>query len=76
MDEVRVVFCDFPPRIYGLTVGYYDEDGQLYYTILINSRLSYYTNRCTYFHEMEHIRNQDFEHIYSVDDLENLRHSL
>ena len=74
MSDVRVIYCDLPPRIHGLTVGC-EEDGQMYYTSVLNSCLSFEMNRCTYFHEAAHIINGDFTHIYSVDELEELRHS-
>ena len=40
MERIQVVLTDLPVTVRGLTVYYYDEDGQVYYTILINSKLS------------------------------------
>ena len=50
-----------------------EPDGD-YYTIILNSRLSYEKQRATFAHEIEHIRNDDFHSERSVAEIENERH--
>lgn len=50
-----------------------EPDGD-YYTIILNSRLSYEKLCDTYAHEMEHISNDDFYSERSVAAIENERH--
>lgn len=74
MEMVQVVLIDLPVTVRGLTVYYYDEDGQVYYTILINSRLNDQTQCAAYDHEIVHINNRDFDCMLPVEDLEAARH--
>lgn len=74
MDRIQVVLVDLPVTVRGLTVYYYDEDGQVYYTILINSRLNSKMQCSAYDHEISHIDNHDFDLMLPVEDLEAARH--
>lgn len=76
MERIQVHLIDFPCTIRGLTVYYYDEDGTVYYTILINSRLCDQMHCATYDHEIAHINNHDFDKMMPVEDLEAFRHEL
>lgn len=74
MEKIQVVLFDLPHTIRGLTTYCYDEDGQMYYTILINSRLSDKMQCDAYDHEISHIDNHDFERMLPIEDLEAARH--
>lgn len=76
MERIQVILVDLPPRIHGLTVYYYDEDGQVYYTILVNSCLNDKMQCDTYDHEIVHIDNHDFDRMIPVEDLEAIRHAM
>lgn len=65
-----VVLIDMPVKIKGITIMNSDDS----YTIFINARLSSQMQCATYDHEMEHINNKDYDHIFSVNDLEAIRH--
>ena len=73
MEYIKAILIDLPPRIHGLTVYHPEAD---FYTILINARLSDQMQCDAYDHEISHINNHDFEHIYPVDELEALRHAV
>ena len=45
------------------------------YTILINARQPYEMQCKAYDHEIEHINNGDYDQMYDVSMLEELRHS-
>jgi len=68
MIDVRVV--DLPVRIKGTTV--LNPDGS--YTVLINARHSYCTQRKACRHEMDHIDDGDFDGSDSVDAIEQRAH--
>ena len=73
MNEVRVIYVDFPPRIPGMLVKTFDEEDC--YTIVLNSRLSAEQNRETYEHELKHIKAKDFDEVdKSADEIEMVRH--
>ncbi len=76
MEKIQVLLIDLPPRVAGLTAYYYDEDGQVYYTILINARLSDQRQCAAYDHEIAHINNRDFEKMTPADRLEAYAHML
>ena len=59
-----------PTTIRGLTI--YNNDDS--FTIFINAKLNSEMQIKAYDHEMEHINNRDYDKMYSVDMLENLRH--
>lgn len=76
MERVRVLMIELPHSIRGLTVYQFADDGEAFYTILINSRLSAQMQCTTYDHEIRHIDSGDFEKMYSVDVLEGIRHAV
>ena len=70
----EVILYDLPTDIKGILVKTFD-DGEDYYTIMINSRLGYEEQINTYKHEIEHLRQRDFDMFdMSVDRIEYERH--
>lgn len=67
--NIRVVYQDMPATVKAFTVCK-DE----YYTIVLNSNLSYTQNLNSYMHELEHIVNNDFT-ASSANEVEVLRHT-
>lgn len=75
-DELcRVAYIDLPCKVHGLTV-YHCEDGQTYYTIIINARDSVERQLKTINHELNHVRNGDIYTMIPVQELELLRHDI
>jgi len=72
MDYIGVFFVNMPTGIKALTVM--NSDGS--FTILINAGLSAAAQCSAYDHEMAHITNRDFDHIYDVNTLELVRHGV
>lgn len=70
MENIRTVMTNLPSSIDGFTVA----SGDGWYTIVLNSNLSYERNRKTYFHELEHVLYSDFSSKYSVDCIEQCAH--
>jgi len=62
-----------PATIRGFTVYSFDE-GEMYYTIIINTALNTIMQTQTYIHEVDHIKNNDFDKVISVQELESIRH--
>ncbi|WP_425755132.1 hypothetical protein ACPW7J_09680 [Ihubacter sp. rT4E-8] len=59
--ETQVIFQDLPCDIDAYTVAGMDENGESFYTIVLNARLSDERQREAYYHEMQHIMGDDFE---------------
>lgn len=72
----RIEYIDLPCKIHGLTAYYFDEDGQAFYTVFVNSRDSVERQNETVLHELRHIRNDDLCAMLSLQELELLRHDI
>ena len=71
--EIQTMLIDIPSRIHGFTVDN-SVDGEPNYVIFLNSRLNDEMQRMAYEHELEHIKNNDFDSMLSVSILEKMRH--
>lgn len=70
--DVNVILADMPTSIPAYTVANPD----LSYTIVINSRLNYERQQKGYQHEIDHIKNGDYDRKCSVDIIECYAHAL
>ena len=71
LDNYTTIFQNLPCKIKGFVVYNSKED---YYTIVLNSRLSYDQNIKTFIHELKHINNDDFSSTLSATTIEALAH--
>lgn len=72
MDDVRVFKIDMPMSVKGYTVKKDD-----FYTIIINSNLNEAAQTETYNHELDHIKNGDFDYgVTETDQIELQAHGL
>ena len=69
MDNIRTIFVDLPNTIGGYTISKDD-----FYTIVLNQNLCYERNESTYLHELDHIKNGDFDKCCSADLIELYAH--
>lgn len=74
MEYVQVRLIDLPFDVPGFTVYYFDN-GQVFYTMLINAGLNDEQHIETYRHEMNHIDNGDFDRMLPLEKLESERHN-
>lgn len=74
MEGINVYVLDLPCRVKGMTVYSNGQDGQSYFTIIINARMDAGTQHETFIHEMKHIDNQDFDSMVPADRIEAIRH--
>ena len=63
--EIHTVLTDMPTTI----GGFVRKNADFSHTIVINAKLTRERQLKTYKHELEHIRNDDFEK-YNVDEVE------
>lgn len=76
MDErVRVIYGRFDCDFKGVTLCRY-EDGEEFYTIVINENLCDDVQFSTFRHEIAHIANDDFNSAFTADEIERMRHTL
>ena len=71
LDNYNTIYLNLPNKIRGFAVYNTIED---FYTIVLNSRLSYAQNVKTFWHELKHITNDDFNSSLSVNEIEALAH--
>ena len=71
ISGVRVEIIDLKNSVRSAVVKN-DDDG---YTIVLNARMCYECLQEAYFHEMEHIKQLDFEK-NNVDEIESYTHSI
>ncbi len=71
MDNINIIYMNMPCKIKGY-VAYNTADD--YYTIVLNSRLSFSQNQQTFEHEMKHIKNGDFFSDANINLIENYSH--
>lgn len=76
METIKVFYVDFPSSQRGLTAYGYDENGELFYTIFLNARLNVEQQCASYWHEISHVDNHDFNEMVPLQDLEAKRHGL
>ena len=76
MLDTYVIFADLPPRVKGMIVKTFDENGgDDCYTVVINSCLNREQQLEAYKHELRHIKARDFEQTdLTVDEIETVRH--
>ena len=70
--DVNVVLADLPGTISAYTVANPDFS----YTVVLNSRLNYERQQKAYRHELNHIKNGDYDRRCSVDLIECYAHAL
>lgn len=73
-ENIKVVIVDWlPVTIPGYTVR--TTDNEDFYCILLNGKLGDKALCKAYDHEIEHINNNDFDSIYTADQIEKMRHA-
>ncbi len=73
MEYIKVFIVNWlPAAVAGLSVKNPDEG----YTILINACLNAEKQYQAYRHEMQHINDKDFDYIFDVNELEDMRHNV
>ena len=73
MEYIKVFIVNWlPAAVAGLSVKSPDEG----YTILINACLNAEKQYQAYRHEMQHINDKDFDYIFDVNELEDMRHNV
>ena len=70
-DNFRTVYRDLPYKCRGFII-YCSEDD--YYTVVLNSRMSYQIIKNTFMHELEHIKQNDIFSLMNANDIELQRH--
>ncbi|MCQ2754967.1 MAG: hypothetical protein MJ231_07995 [bacterium] len=73
MDDYMVVYKNLPHKVHAFTM-YNAEDN--YYTIVLNSRISYDAIKKAFEHELHHIMHNDFCVDKNVADIELNAHSI
>lgn len=72
MDNYMVVYKNLPEKVNGFTMYHACDD---FYTIILNSRVSYDCAKRTFKHELKHIQNNDFIKFKNVGRIEELTHA-
>ena len=70
MEDIFVNYTEMPTTVRSFVIVNSDST----YTIILNSKLSHEQNIISYWHEIDHIRNGDYEKKCSVDLIEITAH--
>ena len=70
----KVVLVDLPPSTKGLVTKKCDQ-GEDFFTIMLNANLSTEAQREAFLHEKSHIDNGDFYSGREADEIESERHT-
>jgi len=71
MDNYNVIYENLPVSINGFTMHDAEDD---FFTVVLNSKMSYMTNLETFKHELQHITNEDFVRFKNVGQIERNAH--
>lgn len=74
MDNTRVVYQDMPCSIRGFSTYVIESTGERFYTIFLNPIFSTEKLKETYMHELEHIKNGDYDCEQNISILEEESH--
>lgn len=72
MEVINTLCADMPTSIKAYTVLNKDDT----YTIILNARICHEQQLNAYYHELQHIRNGDYEKRTSADFIEIMAHGL
>ena len=68
---MRCIVCDLPCDIKGFV---WENPETLEKVCVLNAKLTHETNQKTALHEMDHVKNDDFDSVKSADEIEAERH--
>ena len=68
-DHIRTIMQNLPPSIAGYTIKTDD-----FYTIVLNENLSRERNIDSFYHELKHITENDFDKTSHVNEIEDIAH--
>ncbi len=74
MKDIHTIYMQMPPSVKGFIVKMFD-DGEDYYTIVINPCYNMEQQRETYEHELKHIEARDLDGFCDPNIVERLRHA-
>lgn len=70
---IKVIYMNMPESVKGYIVKMFD-DGEDYYTVVLNPKYNWEQQQATYRHELKHIDARDLERFGDVNELELIRH--
>lgn len=73
MNEYRTIYMDMPVAAKGFVIKTFDN-GEDYYTVVLNPKYNWEQNQKTYKHELEHIECGDLDGHGDPNSIERLRH--
>jgi len=71
LNDIFVTLVELPGTVRSFVIAHADQT----YTIVLNSKLSHEQHLLSYQHELDHIRNGDYDKKCSVDMIEINAHS-
>lgn len=71
MEQINVIYADMPTTVHSYVVS----NADMSYTIVLNSKLCHEQHMISYQHELEHIKNGDYDRKCSADMIEIVAHS-
>lgn len=74
-ERVNIVYHPLPLSIRGFVTQTFDDNGEAFYTICLNTAFNAEVQYRTFRHEIAHIAHNDFESDLPIGEIEAIRHA-
>lgn len=74
-ERVNIVYHPLPLSIRGFVTQTFDDNGEPFYTICLNTAFNAEVQYLTFRHEIAHIAHNDFESDLPIGEIEAIRHA-
>ncbi len=74
-ERVNIIYHPLPLSIRGFVTQTFDDNGEPFYTICLNTAFNAEVQYRTFRHEIAHIAHKDFDSDLPIGEIEAIRHA-
>lgn len=74
-ERVNIIYHPLPLSIRGFVTQTFDDNGEPFYTICLNTAFNTEVQYRTFRHEIAHIAHNDFDSDMTIGEIETIRHA-
>nr|DAR21832.1 MAG TPA: Protein of unknown function (DUF3920) [Caudoviricetes sp.] len=75
-ERVNIIYHPLPLSIRGFVTQTFDDNGEPFYTICLNTAFNAEVQYRTFRHEIAHIAHNDFDSNMPIGEIEAIRHLI
>ena len=75
-ERVNIIYHPLPLSIRGFVTQTFDDNGESFYTICLNTAFNAEVQYRTFRHEIAHIVHNDFDSDMTIGEIEAIRHAM